>query len=90
MSNLAIARLQKEVTMLQKDPPPGAWCGLVEGKLTELEAGIQGPAGTVYEAGVFKLSVHIPTRYEEVCKFVIFIKFKKPSFLNFVFSSLQI
>lgn len=50
--------------MLQKDPPPGAWCGPIEGKpLTELEAGIQGPAGTVYEAGVFKLSVDIPTRY---------------------------
>jgi ubiquitin-protein ligase len=63
MSNLAIARLQKEVTMLQKDPPPNAWCGPIEGKpLTELEAGIQGPTGTVYEAGVFKLSVHIPTR----------------------------
>ena len=63
MSTLAIARLQKEITMLMKDPPPGAWAGPIEGKpLTELEAGIQGPAGTVYESGVFKLSVNIPTR----------------------------
>lgn len=49
--------------MLHQDPPPGSWCGPIEGKpLTELEAGMQGPSGTVYEAGVFKLSVHIPTR----------------------------
>ena len=63
MSNIAIARLQKEITMLHRDPPPGAWAGPIDGKpLTELEARIQGPADTVYEAGVFKLSIHIPMR----------------------------
>ena len=62
MSNLAIARLQKEMGMLQRDPPPGAWVGMVHDRLTELEARIQGPSDTVYEQGIFKLSIHIPTR----------------------------
>lgn len=49
--------------MLQRDPPTGAWAGPIDGKpLTELEARIQGPPGTVYEQGVFKLSIHIPAR----------------------------
>ena len=62
MGTLAIARLQKEIAMLQKDPPPGAWAGPKGDKLTELDASITGPAGTVYEGGVFKLNIHIPMR----------------------------
>lgn len=64
--SIALARLQKEVSMLQADPPPGAWANPIEGKpLTELEAGLLGPVGTVYEGGVFKLEVNIPLRCVE-------------------------
>ena len=51
--------------MLQRDPPPGVWVGFLndDQKLTELEGSIQGPTDTVYQGGVFKLSIHVPTRY---------------------------
>ncbi len=61
--SIAIARLQKELTLLQKDPPPGGWASAIEGRpLTELEAGLLGPVGTVYEGGIFKLEINIPLR----------------------------
>lgn len=50
--------------MLATDPPPGVYAAPKDGhKLTELEAQLEGPAGSVYEGGVFKLSVDIPPRY---------------------------
>lgn len=60
---LAFARLQKEVKILQVDPPDGAFIDPVDDKLTEFSAQIRGPVDTVYEGGVFKLSINIPTRY---------------------------
>ncbi|KAI7844741.1 hypothetical protein COHA_001625 [Chlorella ohadii] len=57
-------RMQREVRMLQTDPPPGVWAAPKNGeRLTELEAQIQGPKDTVYEGGLFHLSVDIPARY---------------------------
>ncbi|PRW50870.1 ubiquitin-conjugating enzyme E2 T [Chlorella sorokiniana] len=56
--------MQREVRMLQTDPPPGVWAAPKNGeRLTELEAQIQGPKDTVYEGGLFRLSVDIPARY---------------------------
>jgi len=63
MSTIAIARLQKEVIMLQTEPPPGAWAAPCNDNLTEFNAQIQGPLGTVYEGGIFRLSINIPARY---------------------------
>ena len=48
--------------MLERDPPPGVSAWLVEGRLNHVEAQVQGPPGTVYEEGVFKLEIHIPDR----------------------------
>jgi ubiquitin-conjugating enzyme E2 T len=56
-------RLQKELKMLQ-DPSPGVcvWPS-DELNLSQLEAQILGPDGTVYANGIFKLQVRVPDRY---------------------------
>ncbi|CAO2190965.1 unnamed protein product [Urochloa humidicola] len=57
-------RMQKEVKLLQDDPPHGV--SLNENglsSLTSIEARIEGPKGTVYAKGVFILKIQIPERY---------------------------
>ncbi|KAH8945842.1 hypothetical protein BDL97_12G062600 [Sphagnum fallax] len=56
-------RLQQELKMLQ-DPSPGVcvWPS-DELNLSQLEAQILGPEGTVYANGIFKLQVRVPDRY---------------------------
>lgn len=63
MARMAVGRLQKEVSMLQTDPPPGAWASPVDGNLFRLEARLQGPSDSVYEGGVFTLVIDIPSRW---------------------------
>lgn len=57
-------RMAKELRTLRKSPPEGvcAWPEPAD-STTRLSAQLQGPPGTVYEAGVFRLSVHVPERY---------------------------
>ncbi|KAI7892327.1 ubiquitin-conjugating enzyme/RWD-like protein, partial [Mucor mucedo] len=45
------------------DPPPGITCFPKDDVITDLEAYIQGPPDSPYEAGLFKLSIQIPDRY---------------------------
>ncbi|KAL4185985.1 hypothetical protein AMTRI_Chr10g233560 [Amborella trichopoda] len=58
-------RMQKEVKMLQTDPPPGIVCVHLSSSssLTNLEAHLKGPEGTVYSQGLFKIKVQVPDRY---------------------------
>ncbi|KAL3701516.1 hypothetical protein R1sor_019538 [Riccia sorocarpa] len=56
-------RLQRELRMLQSDPPPGVCAWPCDDSLSHLQAQIQGPEGTVYAKGVFKLEIHVPERY---------------------------
>lgn len=58
------ARMQRELKRLQTDPPPGicAWPSN-DNLLTRLEAQIEGPEGTVYAKGLFKLEIQVPERY---------------------------
>ncbi|KAL8223376.1 hypothetical protein R6Q57_018851 [Mikania cordata] len=63
-------RMQKELKLLLTDPPPGAsfphlspTSDLSFVSLTAIDAQIEGPEGTVYEKGVFKLKIQIPERY---------------------------
>ncbi|XP_024980497.1 uncharacterized protein LOC112517332 [Cynara cardunculus var. scolymus] len=63
-------RMQKELKLLITDPPPGAsfptlspTSDLSSFSLTAIDAQIEGPEGTVYEKGVFKIKVQIPERY---------------------------
>eukprot|EP01018_Ginkgo_biloba_P001437 Gb_23918 [translate_table: standard] len=58
------ARMQREIKLLQTDPPPGVCAWPSEDHLiTNVEAQIQGPEGTVYAKGIFKLQVQVPERY---------------------------
>ncbi|MFS7991001.1 putative ubiquitin-conjugating enzyme E2, ubiquitin-conjugating enzyme/RWD [Helianthus anomalus] len=63
-------RMQKELKLLLTDPPPGASfphlspsSDLQSSSLTAIDAQIEGPEGTVYEKGVFKIKIQIPERY---------------------------
>ncbi|KAI8476313.1 MAG: ubiquitin-conjugating enzyme/RWD-like protein [Monoraphidium minutum] len=57
-------RMAKEIKTLRKKPPEGVCVWPAEGaSMTRLCAQVQGPAGTVYEAGVFRLAVEVPERY---------------------------
>ncbi|CAD7697507.1 unnamed protein product [Ostreobium quekettii] len=57
-------RMARELVILERQPPPGvrAW-PKGEASLQELEAQIEGPRGSDYEGGVFKLTVRVPDRY---------------------------
>jgi ubiquitin-conjugating enzyme E2 T len=60
----ALTRLQRELRMLEREPPPGvsAW-PKDENRIDVIEAVIQGPPDTVYEDGFFHLNVTVPSRY---------------------------
>ncbi|KAI3443798.1 hypothetical protein Pfo_000463 [Paulownia fortunei] len=61
-------RMQKELKLLLTDPPPGASFPSLSddssaSSLTSIDALFQGPVGTVYASGVFKIKIQIPERY---------------------------
>ncbi|PSS15601.1 Ubiquitin-conjugating enzyme E2 37 [Actinidia chinensis var. chinensis] len=63
-------RMQKELKLLLTDPPPGASFPLLSpdsdpslSSLSIIDAQIEGPEGTVYAKGVFKIKIQIPERY---------------------------
>uniref|UniRef100_UPI00358F5682 ubiquitin-conjugating enzyme E2 T-like isoform X1 n=2 Tax=Myxine glutinosa TaxID=7769 RepID=UPI00358F5682 len=57
------ARLQREVCMLNTEPPPGISCCPHGDDQFELRAQILGGSGTPYEGGIFNLQIQIPERY---------------------------
>jgi len=61
--NVRQIRMQKELAMLERSPPPGVSAWLCEDNISNLNAVIQGPEGTPYENGIFKLELNIPDRY---------------------------
>ncbi|KAF5196336.1 Ubiquitin-conjugating enzyme [Thalictrum thalictroides] len=66
-------RMQKEVKLLLSDPPPGVSLSNIHDddpssssslfSLSNIDAEIKGPEGTVYANGVFKIKIQIPDRY---------------------------
>ncbi|KAL3839871.1 hypothetical protein ACJIZ3_024462 [Penstemon smallii] len=58
-------RMQKELKLLLTGPPPGASFPSLSdsSSLTSIDADFQGPEGTVYANGVFKIKIQIPERY---------------------------
>ncbi|KAG2176276.1 hypothetical protein INT43_005510 [Umbelopsis isabellina] len=63
LSSQLLSRLNRELEMLERDPPPGIVCYPVNDNCTHLEAHIRGPADSPFEDGTFKLDVQIPQRY---------------------------
>ncbi|KAK6248521.1 hypothetical protein QUC31_020086 [Theobroma cacao] len=61
-------RMQKELKLLLTDPPHGASFPFISpdsdlSDLSSIDAQIEGPEGTVYAKGVFKIKIQIPERY---------------------------
>lgn len=61
-------RMQKELKLLLTDPPPGASFPFLspdsdQSSLSSIDAQIEGPEGTVYAKGIFKIKIQIPERY---------------------------
>lgn len=55
-----LTRMQRELRALEKRPPAGVAAWPVEGAVNHLHAQLQGPKGTVYEDGIFRLDVRVP------------------------------
>ena len=58
-----IKRLKKELRDFMKDPPTFCSAAPDEGDITRWSATIMGPQGSIYEAGVFKLSIFFSNEY---------------------------
>ncbi|CAI0389950.1 unnamed protein product [Linum tenue] len=61
-------RLQRELKLLLSDPPPSTTFPFLSGgsdlsSLTTIEAHMEGPEGTVYAKGTFKIKIQVPERY---------------------------
>lgn len=56
-------RIQREITQIAANPPIGISAWNTDDSALHLHAHVQGPAFTVYEAGIFLVCVKFPDRY---------------------------
>uniref|UniRef100_A0A061S806 E2 ubiquitin-conjugating enzyme n=3 Tax=Tetraselmis sp. GSL018 TaxID=582737 RepID=A0A061S806_9CHLO len=60
LSNVALSQLMKELRELDKKPCEGIKVQINEENLTDIQAEIEGPVGTPYEGGVFRVRLVLP------------------------------
>ncbi|KAH7919631.1 UBC-like protein [Leucogyrophana mollusca] len=60
---MALARIQRELVELRRNPPPGCSAGPIDNDLHRWQAAIFGPEDTPYEHGIFSLSMIFPEKY---------------------------
>ncbi|KAJ7370589.1 Ubiquitin-conjugating enzyme E2 T [Desmophyllum pertusum] len=56
-------RMQRELSILTNEPPPGILCWMVDDQIDKLQAEILGSKETPYGGGSFRLEIQIPERY---------------------------
>lgn len=72
----------RELRMLTSDPPPGVAAWPVDDSINHLEANVDGPSGSPFEGGVFKLDIQISDR---CANFFFFLSRKKEKKKRIVF-----
>ncbi|XP_001978376.3 ubiquitin-conjugating enzyme E2 4 [Drosophila erecta] len=58
-----VVRIKRELQDIRKHPPPNCTADLHHGDLLRWTAGVNGPAGSVYEGGHFRLDIRFPASY---------------------------
>lgn len=65
-STRATGRISKEISRMNADPPRGIYMWIKDDNITQLEAIIEGPEGSPYEKGEFRLEISIPDGYPNI------------------------
>ncbi|KAH8292696.1 hypothetical protein KR018_002758, partial [Drosophila ironensis] len=59
----SVVRIKRELMEIRKHPPPNCWAEMHQDDLFRWTAGVNGPLGTVYEGGHFRLDIRFPPAY---------------------------
>uniref|UniRef100_A0A0A9WHP0 Ubiquitin-conjugating enzyme E2 G1 n=1 Tax=Lygus hesperus TaxID=30085 RepID=A0A0A9WHP0_LYGHE len=63
ISSYGILLLQKQYKQLSKNPPDGMSFGLRDNDITRWRIIIEGPRDTIFEGGIFPVSLEFPDEY---------------------------
>lgn len=73
MNSRACRHLLREYQILEKDPIPGISLGLQDESVFRWAILIQGPPGTLFEGGLFRVEMRFPDNYPDYPPVVTFV-----------------